>query len=68
MTGGYPKFVSPEPNGAYLLLWLQDAGYNANYVGKLFNAHTLDNYASPYPAGFTGSEFCWIHTLMNVST
>jgi N-acetylglucosamine-6-sulfatase len=36
---------------------LQDAGYNTYYVGKLFNAHTVDNYASPYPAGWTGSDF-----------
>ena len=36
---------------------MQEAGYDTYYVGKLFNAHTVDNYASPYPAGFTGSDF-----------
>ena len=56
-AGGYPKFISQGFNEAYLPLWLQEAGYDTYYVGKLFNAHTIDNYASPYPAGFTGSDF-----------
>ncbi|RMZ81805.1 hypothetical protein DV738_g2020, partial [Chaetothyriales sp. CBS 135597] len=55
--GGYPKFISQGFNDAYLPVWLQEAGYETYYVGKLFNAHTVDNYASPYPAGFTGSDF-----------
>lgn len=38
-------------------LWLQDAGYNTYYTGKLFNAHTLANYDSPFPSGFNGSDF-----------
>ena len=38
-------------------MWLQNAGYNTYYTGKLFNAHTIDNYDSPFPAGWTGSEF-----------
>ncbi|RMZ77146.1 hypothetical protein DV737_g4488, partial [Chaetothyriales sp. CBS 132003] len=54
---GYPKFISQGFNEAYLPVWLQEAGYETYYVGKLFNAHTVDNYASPYPAGFTGSDF-----------
>lgn len=44
-------------NEAYLPIWLQEAGYNTYYTGKLFNAHTTDNYNSPHPAGWTGSDF-----------
>ncbi len=38
-------------------MWLQDAGYNTYYTGKLFNAHTVDNYNSPHVAGWTESDF-----------
>ncbi|KAH9820938.1 putative sulfatase family protein [Teratosphaeria destructans] len=55
--GGYPKFISQGFNDAYLPVWLQEAGYDTYYVGKLFNAQTVDNYASPHAAGWTGSEF-----------
>lgn len=55
--GGYPKFVKQGLNEAYLPIWLQEAGYNTYYTGKLFNAHTTDNYNSPHPAGWTGSDF-----------
>ncbi|KAI6789387.1 Arylsulphatase [Hortaea werneckii] len=55
--GGYPKFVSQGFNSAYLPLWLQEAGYNTYYTGKLFNAHSIDNYDSPFAAGWNGSEF-----------
>ena len=34
--GGYPKFVSQGFNDAYLPIWLQEAGYNTYYTGKLF--------------------------------
>jgi arylsulfatase A-like enzyme len=53
--GGYPKFVSQGFNEKYLPVWLQQAGYNTYYTGKLFNAHTVENYNSPYPAGFTST-------------
>lgn len=53
--GGYPKFVSQGLNDNHLPVWLQDAGYNTYYTGKLFNAHTVDNYNSPFVKGFTGS-------------
>jgi len=56
-AGGYPKFAQQGFNEAYLPLWLQDAGYNTYYVGKLFNAQTVDNYHSPHAAGWTGSDF-----------
>ncbi|OTA23130.1 hypothetical protein BTJ68_14268 [Hortaea werneckii EXF-2000] len=55
--GGYPKFVSQGFNSAYLPLWLQEAGYNTYYTGKLFNAHSIDNYDSPFAAGWNGSDF-----------
>ena len=53
--GGYPKFISQGYNDNYLPVWLQKAGYNTYYTGKLFNVHTVENYHSPFPAGFTGS-------------
>ena len=49
--------MSQGLNGNYLPVWLENAGYNVYYTGKLFNAHTVENYNSPYPAGFTGSDF-----------
>jgi arylsulfatase A-like enzyme len=50
--GGYPKFVSQGYNSAYLPVWLEYAGYNSYYTGKLFNAHSVTTYNDPYPAGF----------------
>lgn len=55
--GGYPKFVSQGFNEAWLPVWLQDAGYNTYYTGKLMNGHTVDNYNSPFPKGWNGSDF-----------
>jgi arylsulfatase A-like enzyme len=49
--------VSQGLNEQYLPVWLQEAGYNTYYTGKLFNAHNIENYNAPYPAGFTGSDF-----------
>lgn len=53
--GGYPKFVSQGLNDKYLPVWLQESGYNTYYTGKLFNAHSVDNYDSPHAAGWTAS-------------
>lgn len=44
-------------NDNFLPVWLQDAGYNTYYTGKLFNAHTIYNYDRPYVNGFNGSDF-----------
>ncbi|PSR99254.1 alkaline-phosphatase-like protein [Coniella lustricola] len=55
--GGYPKFVSQGLNDNYLPVWLQQAGYNTYYTGKLFNAHSTANYDSPFPAGWTSTDF-----------
>lgn len=56
--GGYPKFVSQGLNNNFLPIWLQDAGYNTYYTGKLFNSHTVNNYHSPHVNGFNGSVRC----------
>ncbi|OQE40896.1 hypothetical protein PENCOP_c005G05554 [Penicillium coprophilum] len=55
--GGYPKFVERGFNDDFLPLWLQDAGYDTYYTGKMFNAHTVNNYHSPHINGFNGSDF-----------
>lgn len=55
--GGYPKVVEAGWNDNYLHLWMQDAGYNTYYVGKLWNSHSVHNYNSPYAKGFNGSDF-----------
>lgn len=55
--GGYPKFLSQGLNENYLPVWLQQAGYNTYYTGKLFNAHTVDNYDKPFPKGWNHSDF-----------
>lgn len=55
--GGYPKFVSQGYSENHLAYWMQQSGYNTYYSGKLFNAHTTDNYNSPSVKGYTGSEF-----------
>ncbi|KAJ5619462.1 arylsulfatase [Penicillium lagena] len=57
LPGGYPKFISQGFNENYLPVWLQEAQYNTYYTGKLFNVHTVDNYNTPFAAGFTGSDF-----------
>lgn len=44
-------------NSNWLPVWLQEAGYNTYYTGKLFNAHTTSNYDSPFPAGWTATDF-----------
>ena len=51
--GGYPKIVQEKILDNYLFTWLEKAGYANYYVGKLFNQHTISNYDSPFPKGFT---------------
>lgn len=55
--GGYPKFVAQGFNDAFLPVWLQQNGYNTYYTGKMFNAHTVNNYNKPFLNGFNGSDF-----------
>lgn len=60
VMGGYPKFVSQGLNDDYLPLWLQEAGYNTYYTGKLMNNLGIHTYQSPPPRGWTRS-----HCTMN---
>ncbi|KAG6907810.1 hypothetical protein DXG01_007292 [Tephrocybe rancida] len=55
--GGYPRFIEQGFNSNFLPVWLQQAGYETYYTGKLFNGHAVDNYNNPFVAGFTGSDF-----------
>lgn len=66
--GGYPKVVEAGWNDNYLPLWMQEAGYDTYYVGKLWNSHTAENYNKPYVKGFNGSEFLldpWTYRYYN---
>ncbi|KAM0547520.1 hypothetical protein ACHAPJ_010393 [Fusarium lateritium] len=55
--GGYPKVVKEGVNDNNLFVWMQEAGYNTYYTGKLWNFHTVDNYNQPFAKGFNGSDF-----------
>ncbi|KAK8133688.1 arylsulfatase precursor [Apiospora sp. TS-2023a] len=55
--GGYPKFASEGWNDKYLPVWLQDAGYNTYYTGKLMNGFSTKTYNNPFPKGWTGTDF-----------
>ncbi|KAI1861883.1 hypothetical protein JX265_009386 [Neoarthrinium moseri] len=54
--GGWPKVVQRGWNDNYLPVWLQKAGYNTYYTGKLWNYLHTDNYNRPPINGFNGSE------------
>ncbi|KAF7344962.1 Arylsulfatase [Mycena venus] len=53
--GGYTKFIAEGLNSEYLPVWLQDAGYNTYYAGKLLNGHSVINYDALYAKGFNSS-------------
>ncbi|RVX74102.1 hypothetical protein B0A52_01934 [Exophiala mesophila] len=55
--GGYPKFIQQGLNENYLPTWLQEAGYNTYYTGKLMNAHSLLTWNDPLPAGWNRTGF-----------
>lgn len=55
--GGYPKIADNGINDDYLFLWMQDAGYNTYYSGKLWNFHGVSNYDRPFARGFNTSDF-----------
>ncbi|KAE8145674.1 alkaline-phosphatase-like protein [Aspergillus avenaceus] len=68
--GGYPKFIDQGFNENFLPMWLQQAGYDTYYTGKLMNAHSLETYAHPHVAGFNGSDFLldpYIYDYMNAT-
>jgi len=49
--------VSQGFNDDYFPLWMQEAGYDTYYIGKLFNAQSTSNFNKPYPRGWNGSDF-----------
>jgi len=49
-----PSLV-PRCRLQHLLSWC--CSRNTYYTGKLFNSHSLTTYDSPFPSGFTGSDF-----------
>ncbi|KAJ0107029.1 Arylsulfatase [Diaporthe amygdali] len=53
--GGYPKFLAAAEDDDYLPLWLTKAGYQAEYIGKLFNGNGLTNY-NPAPKYWTHTD------------
>lgn len=55
--GGYTKFVNEGLNDNYLPIWLQDAGYNTFYTGKLMNGHSVETYDSPHAKGWNSTNF-----------
>lgn len=57
VVGGYEKFISQGFNDDWLPVWMQAAGYNTYYVGKLMNSFSPKNYNKPYVKGFNGSDF-----------
>lgn len=54
--GGYPRFIEEGFNDAYLPDWLQNAGYNTYYTGKMMNGHSITTYDSPRINGWNGSD------------
>ena len=54
--GGYNKVVKQGINDDYLPIWMQNAGYNTYYAGKLWNAYGWRNYNNPRPKGWTNSD------------
>ncbi|RYN53297.1 Arylsulfatase [Alternaria tenuissima] len=55
--GGYPRFIEEGFNDHYLPVWLQGAGYNTYYTGKLMNGHSITTYDAPRASGWNGSDF-----------
>ncbi|KAH4348839.1 arylsulfatase [Parastagonospora nodorum] len=55
--GGYTKFISQGLNDKYLPVFLQGAGYDTYYTGKLMNGHSTTTWNKPLPAGWNGTDF-----------
>lgn len=66
MAGGYNKFIEQGLNENYLPVWLQAAGYNTYYVGKLMNGQSVTNYDSPFAAGYTSNEYDLAAPLIDI--
>lgn len=69
MLGGYPKFIQEGYNKKWLPVWLQDAGYQTYFTGKLMNSHSIDNY-KPKVAdlGLDGHDFMLEPGLLRSTT
>ena len=68
--GGYPQVVKEGHNDNNVFLWMQEAGYNTYYVGKLYNGQDEGNYNNPPAHGFTHSDMFvgkYVYYYHNVS-
>jgi N-acetylglucosamine-6-sulfatase len=54
--GGYQQFINNGLHEKYLPVWLQEAGYNTYYTGKLMNGFSTSTYNDPYPAGWNDTD------------
>ncbi|KAJ9115955.1 hypothetical protein QFC22_005098 [Naganishia vaughanmartiniae] len=54
--GGWDTFESYGYNGKWLPSWLQEAGYQTYYTGKLMNGNNIMNAVTRPTAGFNGSD------------
>ncbi|KAL8283402.1 hypothetical protein RQP46_005812 [Phenoliferia psychrophenolica] len=55
--GGWEVFNEKGYNGHYLPSFLQEAGYDTYYTGKLMNDHKVSNIGSMPALGWTDSDF-----------
>lgn len=56
--GGYEKFVNEGWHKKWLPTWLQKAGYNTYFTGKLMNGHSITNYKKGLnELSLTGHDF-----------
>ncbi|TKY88081.1 hypothetical protein EX895_003177 [Sporisorium graminicola] len=53
--GGWTRFVAQGYRKDYLPTWLQQAGYNTYYTGKLMNGNTVKNWKTSPVQGFNRS-------------
>ncbi|ETS62415.1 arylsulfatase precursor [Moesziomyces aphidis] len=53
--GGWTRFVAQGYRRDYLPTWLQEAGYNTYYTGKLMNGNTVKNWQASPVLGFNRS-------------
>ena len=54
--GGWTRFVAQGYRRDYLPTWLQQAGYNTYYTGKLMNGNTVANWKTSPVLGFNRSK------------
>jgi arylsulfatase A-like enzyme len=57
LTSRPPTRLGPHRyNGKWLPSWLQEAGYQTYYTGKLMNGNNIMNAVTRPTAGFNGKE------------